>query len=266
MKKISLLLMMMLVCSISVMAQNTVPKPLNPELPFGSWVDSDPIVWPDNTITTNSQVDISFGQDFMGNFVADDYYFDIDELIVGECNYTKLDADKISFSIYTDFNRIFTFNPEDYEEFTEPTTKVPYSIFDGPDGDGSSTYSHFAWNAVHFAKETNNGVDLGIKRFFYWRLGVQVHYTVDGVTNSSDIVYYYPAEDEWNIDNPEMFYKPNNGDLNHDGIIDIEDVNICINIILSKDYDIVGDMTEDGEIDVADMNEIINIILTQNNN
>ncbi len=41
----------------------------------------------------------------MGNLVADDYNLDIDTCWTeGPCQYTMLDKDKFSFSIYTDLN------------------------------------------------------------------------------------------------------------------------------------------------------------------
>ena len=55
------------------------------------------------------------------------------------------------------------------------------------------------------------------------------------------------------------------GDLDKNGIIDVEDVNAAINIILKlktvADYPGNGDMDGNGFIDVEDVNAIINIIL-----
>ena len=55
------------------------------------------------------------------------------------------------------------------------------------------------------------------------------------------------------------------GDVNGDGIIDVEDVNAVINIILkvvSADaYPGKADVNDDGIIDVEDVNSVINIIL-----
>lgn len=55
------------------------------------------------------------------------------------------------------------------------------------------------------------------------------------------------------------------GDVNGDGIVDITDINIMINIILGKDsadnYDGRAYITDDDAIDISDINTIINIIL-----
>lgn len=57
------------------------------------------------------------------------------------------------------------------------------------------------------------------------------------------------------------------GDVNADGIVDVDDVNAVINIILGKnlpgDYGGNADLNGDSLVDVDDVNEIINIILKQ---
>ncbi|MBO4870807.1 MAG: leucine-rich repeat protein [Muribaculaceae bacterium] len=55
------------------------------------------------------------------------------------------------------------------------------------------------------------------------------------------------------------------GDLNGDGVVDVADVNICINIILelnnNPDVKALADLNGDGVVDISDVNAIINIIL-----
>ena len=52
------------------------------------------------------------------------------------------------------------------------------------------------------------------------------------------------------------------GDINGDGVVDIADVNACIDMILGlQDATAVGDVNGDGNVDVADMNAIIDIVL-----
>lgn len=59
--------------------------------------------------------------------------------------------------------------------------------------------------------------------------------------------------------------NPTAGDVNGDGIIDISDLNIVLDIMQGKDsasnYNGRADLSGDGIIDVTDMNEIINLIL-----
>ena len=52
------------------------------------------------------------------------------------------------------------------------------------------------------------------------------------------------------------------GDVTGDGVVDIADVNVLIDIILGlKEKAAIADVNADGNVDVADMNAIINIIL-----
>jgi hypothetical protein len=108
MKKLSLLFLMVLAFAVSSMAQTTLPRPLNPEVQ--DWIDRQPIIFED-TITnepveyvTACEMMFQIGMDFMQRPVADDYYFDIDELIVDTLTYTLLDEQYVSYTIFTDFN------------------------------------------------------------------------------------------------------------------------------------------------------------------
>ena len=51
------------------------------------------------------------------------------------------------------------------------------------------------------------------------------------------------------------------GDLNNDLIINVQDIIIVINLILSDQYIINADLNFDGEINILDIVEIVNIIL-----
>lgn len=54
------------------------------------------------------------------------------------------------------------------------------------------------------------------------------------------------------------------GDVNHDGVVDVTDVNITINVVLtpsSIDNYPAADVNHDGIVDVTDLNMIINILL-----
>ena len=89
----------------------------------------------------------------------------------------ELHADKVTYSIYTDQDKLFTFDAATYgaaNGFDEDMTEIPYG-FSGED---------FYLRRVYFYR-TNNGDNPLLE----WRIGIQTHYTVDGVRNSSDIVY-----------------------------------------------------------------------------
>ena len=88
-----------------------------------------------------------------------------------------LDADCLTYSIFTDEDELFTFDYATYgasNGFDTDMTEIPY---------GYSGYD-FYLRRVYFYR-TNMGDD----PMFNWRIGMQLNYTVDGVTNKSDIVY-----------------------------------------------------------------------------
>ena len=109
-----------------------------------------------------------------------------------------LDADYVYYSIYTDNNQIFTFDADTYgySGIEEDMTDVPYSI---------QYYDlHPEKGYVYFYRTNAQGYET----FFNERIGIQVHYIVDGVKNSSNIVYWYkpiatpavpanPTADNW---------------------------------------------------------------------
>ena len=93
--------------------------------------------------------------------------------------------DFMTYSIYTDDDQLFTFDAHTYSwDFDEDVTEVPFT-HSGYDVNPTSAYIY----------RTNAA---GYETFFTQRIGVQVHYTVDGVKNSSNIVYWYlPAPSDY---------------------------------------------------------------------
>ncbi len=102
-----------------------------------------------------------------------------------------LNSDYLTYSIFTDDDELFTFDAETYgalNGFDTDMTEIPYG-FSGED---------FYLRRVYFYR-TNDGEN----PMFTWRIGIQLNYTVDGITNKSNIVYLdvYPkpsAVDEVN--------------------------------------------------------------------
>ncbi|MBQ6168144.1 MAG: hypothetical protein IJK41_12050 [Muribaculaceae bacterium] len=123
------------------------------------------------------------------------FYFTIN---LEDVDGNALDADYVYYSIYTDNDQIFTFDAATYGSsgLTEDMTEVPYSI---------QNYDLHPENGYVYMYRTNAD---GYETFFNERIGIQVHYIVDGVKNSSDIVYWYkpiavpavpanPTADDW---------------------------------------------------------------------
>ena len=182
MKKFSLLFVMLLAFTVSTTAQS-LPKPANPEIDefidYGAYIESS-----DFYFIQGCYISYSFAKAWDGTAW---------QLIDVDGNY--LDTDKVSFSIYTDNDQVFTFTPEMFDQVDEPTTQFPYNA--------RSVYGDVGMTDIHFNDLTNDvaglveiGVD--IERFFDWRIGIQTNYTDDGQTNSSDIVYMeiYPQLQE----------------------------------------------------------------------
>jgi hypothetical protein len=158
-----------------VFPQATLPKPATPELDefidYGLPVGINLAYTIPHTWMTNPQLP-----------VADDYTmdkeFDEDDPEYG--NYTILDPDKVSFSLFTDNGQIFTFTPELFPgQVTEPITRFPYN---SRTPNGSIGYSD-----MHI--ELTNLVDEGEEPFFTWRIGIQTYYTDNGQTSESDLLY-----------------------------------------------------------------------------
>lgn len=63
----------------------------------------------------------------------------------------------------------------------------------------------------------------------------------------------------WNIE--EFDISTSMADVNHDGEVNIADINTVINSILSSDQNMKCDVNNDKEVNIADVNSIINIIL-----
>ncbi len=88
-----------------------------------------------------------------------------------------LDPDGLTYSIFTDNDQLFTFDYDTYgpnNGFDTDMTEIPY---------GHSGYD-FYLRRVYFYR-----TNMGDNPFFSWRIGIQLNYTVEGVTNKSDIVY-----------------------------------------------------------------------------
>ena len=259
MKKLSLVLLMLLALAVNANAQSTVPVPADPDGSRFMWYDYKPYQWPDGHYTVASGwFYLTYGMDVMANLVADDYSLELDSCWTHTLDYTILDPDKFSYSIYTDLDEIFVFDLEVYSEFDEPTTNV--FIFNllplNENGKWGST-ANFEYWGPHFPNLTNkvDGIE-GWEPFFLWRIGIQTHYTVDGVTTSSNIIYY------------EIGPKPVTlrGDVNADGQVSVKDVTDMIDYLMGATvtpfHKFNADADENNKHSVADVTAIIDYLMS----
>ena len=54
------------------------------------------------------------------------------------------------------------------------------------------------------------------------------------------------------------------GDVNNDGVVNISDINVLVNMILTNNRSPAGDVNGDGQVNISDVNATINIILKGN--
>lgn len=205
------------------------------ELPWGVRINDGPAV-PANP-TPKSWVD--WGDEYGSNA----FWFN---LPTTDVDGNLLNPEWISYSIYLDDDQLFTFDKETYSYLTEDITEVTYPlIIAAPD---------FHRYYCYFYRTNAEGYE----PFFTWRIGVQAHYTVDGVKNSSEIAYLEV------FDNPNI----NIGDVNMDNSISIADVTLLINYLLSEDSTGISldnaDINHDESITIGDVTALINMLLTSN--
>ena len=51
------------------------------------------------------------------------------------------------------------------------------------------------------------------------------------------------------------------GDVNYDFIINVQDIVLTVNLVISEEYNSTADLNSDGVVNVLDIVQIINIIL-----
>jgi hypothetical protein len=150
----------------------------------------------------------------------------------------------LSYSIYIDNDQLYTFDASNYYGIEENMTEVTYDMWQNHDWDlyiGHPTFSG-TWSDTD-----------GFVPFFNWRIGIQFHYTVDGVKNSTGITYI------------EVYEKPNDvqpGDANGDNEITIADVSTLIDMLLDDaEYFEGADVNGDGIVTIADVSALIDMLL-----
>ena len=192
MKKL-FLLFIGLAFAVSAYSQALVPKPAMPEI--SEFIDYGYMI----------NLGYEIAADFDGNLVGDDYT--LDKFFASE-DYTILDPEKVSFSVYTDNDQIFTFTPESFPgEIEVPMTQVPYTLRT-PGGD-------IGYWDLHL----NDVTTMGDNPFFTWRIGLQTIYTDGGQSTYSEIMYreVYPQLQnaknvtptsfvaDWSCDDPNTY-------------------------------------------------------------
>ena len=74
-----------------------------------------------------------------------------------------------------------------------------------------------------------------------------------------NLIYSHSSNYGYNI--MELSNRQTLGDINEDGEINIQDVILVANLVLSNEYNDLADMNSDGNIDILDIVQLVNIIL-----
>ena len=75
--------------------------------------------------------------------------------------------------------------------------------------------------------------------------------------------YYENISDHRPVALKLEFGNASNGDVNQDGAVNILDVIMTVNIVLSDVYDDLADLNNDGNVDILDIVQLVDIILNQ---
>ena len=208
------------------------------DLPWGVRISTDPAVPANPTSVKWTDRGDESGYSRL-NFTLPDY--DIDG--------NPINPEWLSYSIFLDDDQLFTFDADTYSHnISEDITEVTYEVY-------SAGYDFYPY-LVYFYRTNAEGYE----PFFNWRIGIQVYYTVDGVKNSSDIVYVEV------FDNPNV--NTNIGDVNNDNEVNIADVTALIDFLLSQDSSGINmdnaDVNQDQEVNIADVTSLIDKLLAGN--
>ena len=75
--------------------------------------------------------------------------------------------------------------------------------------------------------------------------------------------YYENISDHRPVALKLEFGTSNNGDVNQDGSVNILDVVMTVNIVLSDEYNDLADLNNDGAVDILDIVQLVDLILNQ---
>lgn len=173
------------------------------------------------------------------------FYFTLPEVDVDG---NAIDPEYLSYSVFIDNGNgaeLFTFPAEDYTfDLSEDITEVPYYLY----SDAVDFKNYFC-----YFYRTNAA---GYEPLFTKNIGIQVYYTVDGVKNSSEIVWLYEVEE------PQVL----RGDVDGNEDVNVADVTTLIDYLLSGNDEGINkdnadcDLNED--INVADVTTLIDFLLS----
>ena len=74
-----------------------------------------------------------------------------------------------------------------------------------------------------------------------------------------NLIYSHSSNYGYNI--MELSNRQTLGDINEDGEINIQDVILLVNLVLSNEYNSLADLNSDNIVDILDLVALVNIVL-----
>ena len=120
------------------------------------------------------------------------------------------------------------------------------------------------FNCMHVSINSDNEFDIS----YIDLTNNESYITIDSVSDGTQAIilntkYNSPISDSVNF---IINFNQNNliGDLNDDGLVNVLDIILTVDIVLQNEFDITADLNDDGSINIFDVVLLINIILDLN--
>ena len=237
---------------------------------------------------TNDSDDIGFISELIDK-ISNEFYIDLDRIYACGMSNGGYMAYRLACDLshkITAFGSVtgnFMINLNDFNDCTQQNREIPIIHFHGtydnivgyypPSFDGSLTVTESIDYWINFNDLTNESIQ-AINNFVYV-------YTYSKELSNTNFTHYkiYGGGHEWfgsnwgfntseilvdyflNYNLSEFINNSIVGDLNYDDIINILDIIILINMILTNEYSEIADLNYDGIVNILDLTMYNNIIL-----
>ncbi len=138
-----------------------------------------------------------------------------------------------------------------------------YALTNSPENINLNIYNN-GWISQNFKYQLfdmNNNVQNEDEINIFQNNQININIEIPNIETDFFILKVFPAD---NLDNFQEITFTNvvvNGDINGDGILDIVDIVLMINMVLGNEYNEVSDINEDGILNILDIVTLVNIIL-----
>ena len=237
---------------------------------------------------TNNSDDVGYIRTLI-DVISDEFYIDLDRIYAcgmsngGYMSYRLACDLSDKIAAFGSVTGNFMINSSDINDCSQQNREIPIIHFHGtydnvvgyypPSFDGSLTVSESIDYWVEYNGLTNESIqeinnfvyiytyskELSITNFIHYKIYGGGHEWFGnnwGFNTSEELVKFF-----LNYKLSDFIYNDIQGDLNNDGIIDILDVIILVNMILNSEYSELADLNYDGIVNILDLILYKNIIL-----